>query len=243
MPFEGYTASDYKRHLEVFLDYVVHNSDIEAGCYSICRHASGVLKRIKDLTDDQNWALDIGPWWIPISREDDNFRTRGATAILGGRIKVVDSKLDTLSFSVGILLNPPRQTDELTCCDHRHRSGYRMARLFRFEVEEGSVETSKPYSHMHYGGRQIPVLCHHCLEDWIEKPRLPFPPLDFVLLLELLARQFELGIAKKLFKEPFWSSCIRKSEEMFLGRYYRGIYRHFVTGEKGTLLERLCSSI
>lgn len=240
----GYAASDYKRHLKTFFEYLTRNGDVAEGCYQICRYAGSVLKRIERQKDDDNWSLMIDPWIMPISNRDDNFGTRTACITIYGKVSAKDSKITEISFTAGIILNPPKETDKKTCCDNLNRDSYRIARLFRFEVGEGDKTSAEPCSHMHYGGLPHRELVqkpfHSCLEDWIEKPRIPLPPYDFVLLFELFLRQFDLGIRRKLFEEPFWCNCIRKSERMIWTKYY-GNARARVDG-KGTLLDRLCTS-
>lgn len=241
---ERYTASMYKNHLEIFFHYLCTNGDIEAGCPTIRNKASSVLQRIKQQHDGDNWSLKVGPWILPINENDDIFNVRKACLLIYGLIEARDSELDKSSFSVGIVLNPPREDNEMTCCDKLNKDQYRVARLFRFEFEEGNIETSKPASHMHYGGKLPSYLSlpyHNCLEDWIEKPRIPIPPLDFVLLFEIFLRQFNLGIKKKLFKESFWRKCIRKSERMLLTKYYTNVHICLSEDGEGTLLDSLCS--
>lgn len=245
MHLNGYTTADYKKHLEVFFEFLSRNGDIEEGCYTICRQAASVLKRIKQQTDGDNWSLVIGPWIMPISDNDDNFGRRTACLVIYGTVMAKNSELSELSFTAGIVLNPPKETDEQTCCDNLNKDSYRVARLFRFEIGSGHKTTAEPCSHMHYGGRPHQDLkqppYHDCIEDWIEKPRIPVPPYDFVLLLELILRQFDLGIRRKLFEEEFWRFCIGESEKMIFAGYHKNAHLHFSGSGKCTLLDRLCT--
>jgi hypothetical protein len=239
---------NYKKHLENVFHYLSYNPDIANGCPKVSEYASQACKRLQLQKDPCNWELKIGPWHIPISDEDDNFYGQNAFLSLYGLVKAENSKLVALSFSAGIFL-PTRSIIGKNCkCSRKNqKTAARLVRLFRFERGIGNAKTAETGVHFHYGGLPDENLASceffHCLEYWIKKPRIPFPPLDFALFLELFFKQFNVGLKEKFFVEPFWVNYVQTSEVFLLKGYYDkiGVYFSQNKGPK-TLLDNLCST-
>jgi len=221
-------AKDYKKHLEKCFKYISNNPDINAKCYDISGHAKSIFSKLKSYKSAINWSLLIEPpWKIPIEN-DKNFRNHSAYLLISGIMEVRDLKFTRYSFSVCIV------------------KGNNIIRRFHFDVGTGSTGILKPICHMQYGGKahelnSDPNLNYH-LDPSIEKPRFPFPPIDFILLLDLLLRQFNTTLGKKFIEERNWKRLVKESERYRLQNYYFQIHRYFnnINNKRHTLFEELC---
>jgi len=219
---------EYKDHLEVFFEYIFNNRDINEKYYPITGYAKSIYNKLKNYRDDANWSLSIEPPWIIPIEGDENFRNRSAYLLISGKVGVKNSEFTFYSFSLCIVIDN------------------RIARRFHFDVATGSSKIPKPKCHMQYGGKAFEVssLPHlnYDLDPWIEKPRFPFPPLDFILLLDLIFRQFGTSIGHKFVEERFWKKLVKDSERLRLNDYYYQIHHYFnnLKAEKRTLFEKLC---
>lgn len=222
-------VAEYKQHLENFLKFMCNNQDINANYANIPKTSSNVLSKLKAFRDETSWSMSITPAWDIGIENDLNFGRRKGQLLIGGRIEVKDSKLAFYSFSVSIVENS------------------RIIRRFHFDVDTGAkAEEERPKCHMQYAGDAQNEIEHaavtYDLDHWLIKPRLPFPPIDIVLLLDLMLRQMGTAIGRKLVEEPFWKSLVRESERFTIRDYYSQIDRYFGSSSKSTLFETLCKS-
>lgn len=219
---------DYKRHLEKCFQYISNNPDICANCFHLSGHARSVYSKLRGFAGAANWSFSIDPPWMIPLKQDADFRHHEAYLLVSGLTEVEDSNFSRYSFAVSIV------TDD------------RIARRFHFDVATEIGRLPKPISHMQYGGdsheaRSYTYLSYP-LDPSIKKPRFPFPPIDFVLLFDLLLRQYNTSIGRKYVEEPQWRKFVKNSERFRLERYYRQIHRYIVNlnREKTTLFEKLC---
>jgi hypothetical protein len=101
---------------------------------------------------------------------------------------------------------------------------------------------------MQYGGKATHELnsnsdLNYSLDDWMEKPRFIFPPLDIVLLLDSTLAQISTTLGQKFTQEPNWKSLVKESEKLRLRTYYIRIQQYMsnINNNKHTLFEELCS--
>ncbi len=194
--------------------------------------------------DDKNWILEIKPnWELPLLDDRSGFTPNTASALLGGIVKVENGCLSEYSFTLCLTLIGNSEDTTITrsycnvpsCCLKDYRERKRVVRKFHFDVDP--TNTDRPISHLQYGGiLSIGEDIHYCLEHKIKKPRLPYPPMDFVLILDLLLEQFD---NLRPLKEDNWNSLVKKSEEILMYRYYAKINGHFKIDKRKTLLEFL----
>jgi hypothetical protein len=167
------------------------------------------------------------PWRIPIT-DDKDFRDHPGHLLLGGKIEVRNCRFWFYSFALCIVTNN------------------NIARRFHFDIDTGKGKAIKPKCHMQYGGeakhelRYYPTL-NYGLEEWMSTPRLPYPPLDIVILIDFLLRQINTPLSQKFAKEPNWTSLVRKSEKLRLKEYYNQIHGHLAHSNDNsrTLFEKL----
>ena len=86
---------------------------------------------------------------------------------------------------------------------------------------------------------------HYCLDNLIEIPRFPYPPIDIILLLDILLRQFDTKVDRGFVEDPSWLRLVLRSEDFRIKAYYKKINDYF--RHKGniqppikTLFESLC---
>jgi hypothetical protein len=107
------------------------------------------------------------------------------------------------------------------------------------EVQPAAGE-KRPICHIQYGGKASELSdYHYCQDSWLEKPRLPSPPIDVLLLLYLIIRQF-LPQTSEQFEDSEWVALIRKSEKLVWGAYYDRIARQLNRNSNALLYDELC---
>lgn len=221
---------EYKKHLEKWFQYVMDNPDIHEKCEPISGFAKSIYSKLKNCRDDENWSLTIDPPWpIPIEH-DENFCDHSAYLLVGGKIGVRNCSFIFYSFSLCIVLDD------------------RIARRFHFDIDTENGAAMKPECHMQYGGKAIHELnsypsLNYSLDEWIEKPRFVFPPIDMVLLLDSILAQISTPLGQKFTQEPRWKSLVKESEKLRLRAYYSQIQQYLdnIDNNRQTLFERLCS--
>lgn len=72
----------------------------------------------------------------------------------------------------------------------------------------------------------------------IDVPRFHFPPIDVVLLCELVLANFFDKKSEDLRKKPEWRSLVRKSQDAFQSDYFQMFIQH-LRNETDTLLGHL----
>jgi hypothetical protein len=168
------------------------------------------------------------PWLISIVN-DENFRDHPGYLLIGGKIEVRNCLFTFYSFSLCIVING------------------KIARRFHFDIDTGNGKATKPQCHMQYGGEAHELNFNpgldYSLHPWMEKPRLPFPPLDIVLLLDFTLAQINTSLGPKFTKEANWKNLVKNSEKLRLKEYYDQIYQYLGNSDndKLTLFEKLCS--
>lgn len=221
-------SSNYKGHLEKCFKYIFNNPTINAKCHSISGAAKRAYNKLKTTRSNADWALKIEPEWIIPIEKDRNFQNSSAFLLIGGIIRIRNFRFTRYTFSVSIVTKND------------------IVRRFHFDVDTGDFKILKPICHMQFGGKahetnSYPNL-NYPLDPLIEKPRFPFPPIDFVLLFDLLLRQFNTVIGRKFVEEHNWKKLVKESEKYRLRDYYVQIQQYFnnINKEKNTLFEKLC---
>lgn len=91
--------------------------------------------------------------------------------------------------------------------------------MARFHFEEAVLDTPEPPYHMHIGG--LAKANEFCwLHPKIDVPRFPFPPMDLVLMCELVGANFYPQTYRKIRNDSTWKGCILKSQDALLRRYF-----------------------
>ena len=118
-------------------------------------------------------------------------------------------------------------------------SGKRVLVRFHFDRRAANARRPEPLYHLQVGGKSLDDECCWFPED-IDVPRFHFPPMDIVLLCELVLVNFFHKQSEELRKKPEWRSLVRKSQEIFQSDYFDKCSLH-LRNQTDTLLGHLMS--
>jgi len=197
----------------------------------------------KDFSGD--WSFEFDPHWevklgnpeeadrMGIERPD--FGDSDAFGVIGGNVNVEDGEFKQYSFSLSILVESGAELRsesdsndaEDSCCWNGYEDepgrDWRLARRLHFDIDLGNDDNeSKPITHLQIGGNsQIqgtpeghPV--HYCSSP-LDKPRVPYPPMDPVLLLHMLITQYPTISSAN---QGTWYDQVTSSEELLWDDYH-----------------------
>jgi len=254
----------FKELKALFLDffkYLYTSREIYTANQQLWASSSSLHSQLKAASDG-SWGLRIDPPWAIDIVEDNYFcETRAAYLLVGGAIEVDDFCFRRYNFSVSIVRNSQSSVKSkrlfLSCCEKRYNKESRIVRRFHFDTGEGTPENYENSSHMQFGGLcdrdKIAVMekenasLHYCLDNLIDIPRFPYPPIDIIVLLDILLRQFKTSIDRSFVETRSWLELVNRSEDFRLKAYYTKINEYF--NKKGievrgttvkTLFESLC---
>jgi hypothetical protein len=112
--------------------------------------------------------------------------------------------------------------------------------MLRYHFDLAEPHQQGPQYHLQLGGNlRENELCW--FPESIKLPRLPFPPMDLVLLCELIAANFYWDDYLKFYETPEWQDALRRSQNFLLHRYYQGCF-NAVQNEQGLLVQHLWNS-
>ena len=237
-------------HLESFLEYLLRNSHV-AHIFGPTRSALTIIKKRLQGVHDK-WIIPIKQMIIPIKNK--RLESHDPHIVIGGIIEGNKNIIIRQSISLYIIYkdkisnkgNNKNQPKNNSCCN---LNGYRnrIVRKFHFDYQ---ITTEKnqgiiPLSHIQYGGElklieDLPNM-HYCLDDYLENPRICYPPLDLLLVFDFILREFDTDI-KKILLEGNWKKLVKKSESKWLKDYYKKIDEYFkLETKKQTLFDYLYS--
>jgi len=96
----------------------------------------------------------------------------------------------------------------------------RVMSRFHFDIKCTDTQRHlEPFSHFHIGGdSEGNEFCW--LHNKIEIPRFPNPPMDLILLSELILASFFPSQSQELRDDPFWKHLVKFSQNCFLKPYF-----------------------
>ena len=112
-------------------------------------------------------------------------------------------------------------------CEHKHVYKDRLIRRFHFDLATGTSEDNKPVSHFQFGGNEYTNQYLYSLNPRIGIPRIPYPPIDFIILFDMMLRQFKTKIHSNFYDSGDWVSCVKISEKYRLKAYYEAVQKYF----------------
>lgn len=199
-----------------------------------------------------NWKLNIDPNWViqiggsPTDGSESTSRDfdKEGFALIGGLIEVEDGSFK--EYALNLTLLAQRATEVRSgdgsvytgtpCCWKELKSDdWRVAKRYHFDIDVDDVDSddkhvSRPVTHLQSGGefkekylpsRRAYLSPHYCSTS-LDKPRLPHPPMDPVLLIQLLIQQYHS--LRKLVQDS-WASQVKSSERTLWKNYYSRIHQ------------------
>jgi hypothetical protein len=232
MPRHENGAMQWRKHILKTLQFMMHNSDFATLPTDQIRFVSSTYSKLIK-TGGGRWVVEIPQLEIPILNEE--LSEHRPTLLIGGKIEGEGDEIVFSSFSVCITFttessNPvePTKTSSYTralnvtsCCLNLYRNKKRIVRRFHFDFQRDNHNI--PTSHVQYGGKfpesEQYKECHYCLEHFLENPRFHYPPMDLVLLFDLIIREFKTPL-KKWTQENDWRGLVFKSQELWWKDYW-----------------------
>lgn len=118
-------------------------------------------------------------------------------------------------------------------------TGQRVMVRFHFDRRAKHVTRPEPIYHLQVGG--VALENENC---WFPKqldiPRFHFPPMDIVLLCELVLMNLFHKSSRNLREKPEWKKLVMKSQNAFQGSYFNKFYS-YVNSTTNTILGNLVS--
>jgi len=236
-------ARQLRKHLLKALEYIITNSDFASLPGDQCKFVSSAYNRLKTTGNDRNWNIEITQFEVPI--EDQKLDPHSPTLLMGGIMQVKNGMPTHLSFSVCVTFTTKDNAVECgkivnapSCCLPGYLNQKRVVRRFHFDFQP----SISPSSHVQYGGifheNGHVTDCHYCLEHFLENPRIHYPPIDLVLLLDLMIREFET-VLKNWRQETNWRSLVLKSQDLWWKDYWNRSAIHINDPRGVTFHERI----
>jgi hypothetical protein len=265
---------EYKIHLQKAFWYISKDPYINAarGINTVIKSSEQVFSKIKTSKSKDYWAFQIEPpWIIPIKNAEGYFKPNEAFLVIGGEVAVNKGIIIKENYYLTIIKERSPKKDDQTetrvevetekvyhsCCEKEHTQEHRIVRRFHFDKGPGAPDKHETNNHVQFGGsiEDLASFCqyvgggqlHYCLDNNLDPPRLPYPPLDIVLILHLFLQQFQTSIKKTFLETPEWLCLVRKSEDFQLRYYYDQILKYYSDKEDGriskvtTLFETMCN--
>jgi len=249
--------SDYKKHLMDAFFYIARDPTINK-CAGIAGSSFQVYGKLKSCPNN-SWTFQIiPPWIIPIMGKKGYFENDQATLVIGGEISVTDCIFSKYNFFVSIVRNHNNSENDRTydsCCEEQKKCVNRIVRRFHFDTGAGKEFTLETNSHIQFGGlchekgaveKYYGKPLHYCLDNKLDTPRIPHPPLDIILIFDLIIRQFETAVEREFVEKSEWINLVRGSEDFRLRKYYDQIEKYYKNKTakhskyRKTLFETMC---
>ncbi|XES76121.1 MAG: hypothetical protein ACBZ72_08000 [Candidatus Bathyarchaeia archaeon] len=239
--------TSYRKHLIKSFSCIKGNPTIQRNCSEISILSGTIIDTLKELRDPKNWSLKIDPpWKIPIENDDRYFSQNEAILMLSGILSVENLNFQMYSFVSSIVLKSQKNNDaQITqipledYCEHKHIHKDRLVRRFHFDLAIGENQDNKPVSHFQFGGKEYTNQYPYSLNPKIGIPRIPYPPIDFIILFDMMLRQFKTKIPNSFYDSKDWVSCVKVSEEYRMKAYYEAVVKYFGVKSRKPLSEML----
>jgi hypothetical protein len=231
---------------ERLLDAVTYLSNQDNSALSYSGEVSPVERQREELKQknfDGDWKFELDPpWEVTLGEVSDarnetqvgrpDFENARGYAQIAGEVKVSNGRFKQYSFSLCLLSQAETEgestsdTEDETfpCCWTDSDYRWRVARRLHFDIDMGeNDDEEKPVAHVQLGG-EMPNMeinftgesFHYC-DSSLDKPRIPYPPTDPVILLDMLVRQYP-GISSADSKT--WRNKVRRSEKLLREDYH-----------------------
>ena len=230
----------YREHLISFLNYIVTNGDINTNTQNFYHSANYGLNSLQYRYSTANWNLNISPCWKIDINDLTKFGEGPVYLLIGGNIVVGNNKFEDYSLSVCLVIKGSKTfpksansiNSESCCLSSKFKDCERVVRRFHFDIDiDSKLET--PNSHLQIGGIFNPGYApetlnnlHYCFDHYLEIPRLQYPPVDLIILIDMILRQFKTKIGQKILKDGTWLKLVKKSQCIMFNDYYKKIQEH-----------------
>ena len=186
------------------------------------------------------WYFSL-PRESPLTFKENSDRLQadvtGSVTGKGDEVKDVRTLLRVWSLDKALCYRPGIDAEEIG--NKFAQTGRRVMTRFHFDPRVTSATQREPIYHLQVGGLS--------LEDencWFPKqlkvPRLCFPPMDVILLCELVLVNLFYWDSTDLRKKPDWKRLVMKSQNIFQRSYFEKFHT-YVDSTTDTILGSLIS--
>lgn len=194
-----------------------------------------------DNGDENNWSFQLEPYLVFNLKSKRDFSDGRGQARLGGNIVVQDGEYQNFSSSLILAIQHPENEDEDLpaglnhCCvdnaaeeiSSRH-TFYHILERIHWDIGTGDEQDkNKPVSHVKIGGELgSPAFDTDC-EQWhycpnhLDKPRIPHPPMDPILVLNMIIEQYD---SPESFNQHQWAGIVSEGESILWNPYYEATH-------------------
>lgn len=227
--------NEYATNLTFLADQRYIGGFLAAEGKQVLKDAAGILQSQRGKTI---WQFSI-PKERPLTfRENPQRLQVDVTAIIDGRRdQVVDMRTILRVWCLDKSLCYREGIDADLVRTRFDEAGRRVLARFHFERRSTKTERPEPVYHLQVGG--VPLADENC---WFPKqlkvPRFYFPPMDVILLCELILVNFFHEDSRDLREKPEWKKLVMKSQQTFQRTYFDDFYSH-VNSDYNTILGNL----
>ncbi len=249
-------SKSYLKLLINIFQFLATSSEYRRNAYDSIETIQTALSKLKAIsaTQCEDWNFSLTPN-IEFEISTKSFcGPRGKThLVIGGQLNVEKGLLKDQSITVCVVSTAESELDEEQkkkhCCGTWNTSLRTVVRRFHFDLDPGQLRRDRPPIHLQYGGKFDS--CHlasgfdynYELFQAIDLPRLPSPPYDFILLLDMLLKQFGVNVSG-ITQESRWRSLVRCSETLWLLPYFQKITDYLGSADRvNSVYEQLCEPI
>ena len=187
-----------------------------------------------------------GSWWqfsipreSPLTFKENSDRLQAdVTGIIegeGDEVKEVRTLLRVWSLDEALCYRPNIDAEQVRT--KFAETGRRVMVRFHFDRRATNVTTPEPIYHLQVGG--VALQDENCwFPKQLEVPRFHFPPMDIVLLCELVLVNLFHKSSRNLREKPEWKKLVVKSQSAFQTSYFNDFYS-YINSISDTILGNL----
>lgn len=146
----------------------------------------------------------------------------GTIVGIGDKISEVNSLLRVWSLNKNVCYR--EEFDSELVRDLFDQTKRRVIVRFHFDRRGAKANKPEPIYHLQVGG--VADSQENCWFPNLRVPRLQFPPMDLILLSELVLVNFFHEDSRDMREKPEWKSLVIKSQKAFQYKYFRDFYSY-----------------
>ena len=230
-------AAEIHEHLLEVFKYLTRSKPIGSYAKRLSTSCGIALAQLGTARPD-SWDLVMQPCVLDIRGGTTRGQQDCIEIVIGAEAKAAGGRLTYQSVPLNIILGPRCFSHDPPWCAHPAATVSAVASR-RVHFDYDVAVTKRPKHHLQIGGNAAELhqagSYHYAVAEDPSEPRIPAPSLDFVLVLDLVMREFHTRL--DLPQDPAWRKLVLRSQEIFLKPYFEDAHNHLQ--RKGTDLPPL----
>lgn len=233
---------EYRDNLRKALRYLARSPLVNScsGVQANCSSNEDILVQAKN-NNRMQWYVNINNWKIPITTNDVCGAPGEAALYIEGYITTQNFPQLAQCITASVILTPSKNVNPSDGYDSPILKKGQDIVVRRIHFDYDPVAAGHPRSHIQYGGNYDRGEQHsqvrYELFERPKEPRIPFPPYDIVLCMDLILRQFKTPLSPIVDDKP-WIDICRESEKLLIKGYYLKLSNHISNTDGTTLHQR-----